>query len=66
MLAVRIDARVVVHSIFLLRVDVHFSSEDSLPSGLFFFLSWNSQSGVEQFCILSESFLSDFDRCVSC
>ena len=47
-------------------MDVHFSSEDSLPSGLFFFLSWNSPSGVEQFCILSESFLSDFDRCVSC
>ena len=37
-------------------MDVHISSEDSLPSGLFFFLSWNSPSGVEQFCMLSESF----------
>ena len=37
-------------------MDVHFSSEDSLPSGLLFFLSWNSPSGIEQFCILSESF----------
>ena len=48
------------------RFGCSFSSEDSLPSGLFFFLSWNSPSGVEQFCILSESFLSDFDRYVSC